>query len=200
MVGSSAPGQALPKIDLLPFDAHSPYLQAAIAVYAETWRRGFQSSSDFILGYGLKQEDFIGFVAVDYSHQQHNDLDASPSVVAMGFGTRSRSGQWWHDHVTRQVGPRHPALQNAWVITELAVASSHRNQGLGTRIHNALLEAQPYERVLLSTQRDNLGARRLYERLGWRYLHRGFAFEKGGPSFVIMHRLLRRNREATTGT
>ncbi len=55
-----------------------------------------------------------------------------------------------------------------------------------------LLAAQPCPRALLSTEVNNAGARRLYERHGWSYLHPGFAFNPGGQPYVVMRRELMR--------
>ena len=56
----------------------------------------------------------------------------------------------------------------------------------------ALLEILPASqrcpRALLSTEVANAGARRLYERSGWRYLHPDLVFTPGQQSFVVMGR------------
>ena len=54
----------------------------------------------------------------------------------------------------------------------------------------ALLKNQPCPRVLLSTEVANAGARRLYERNGWQYLHPGFVFTPGQQPFAVMGREL----------
>lgn len=167
------------QIRLEPLTPTSPHLDDAVRVYADTWRRNHDRAREFIVDYGTQQPDFYGFVALD-------DL----LVVGMAFGTRSQPGQWWHDKVAAKLGPDHDALRCAWVLTELAVSPRYRQNGIGTRLHDALLKAQPYRHVLLSTQAENWGARRLYERLGWHYLIRRIRFEPGTSEFVVMHREL----------
>ncbi|MGJ3239618.1 MAG: hypothetical protein ACFE0Q_12990, partial [Anaerolineae bacterium] len=54
-----------------------------------------------------------------------------------------------------------------------------------------VLHEQPHPNALLSTQVDNLVARRFYERRGWRYLHTGFAFQAGYEPYCIMHKSVR---------
>jgi ribosomal protein S18 acetylase RimI-like enzyme len=62
-----------------------------------------------------------------------------------------------------RLGSDHPALQDAWRLVELAVAEPHRGLGIGGRLHDALLAAQPCPRALLSTGVANQRARAIYE-------------------------------------
>jgi ribosomal protein S18 acetylase RimI-like enzyme len=79
------------------------------------------------------------------------------------------------------------------MLVELAVLDDYRGLGIGTALHDTLLASQPYRRALLSTEVSNADARRLYERLGWQYLHPGFIFSDGGPAYTIMHKELARD-------
>lgn len=165
--------------ELVAFTHDSPLLLDAVKVYTHVWaQRTYGESVDFFRS-NARRQDFYGYV-----------VQAGPQTIGMGFGTRSVPGQWWHDKVARRVGVDHDALQNAWVLVELAIMPAYRNRGLGLRIHNALLSAQPYPHALLSTQVDNRGARRFYERHGWDYLHPGFAFFENHPLFCILHKRL----------
>ena len=164
---------------LVPFYYDSPLLIDAVRVYTRVWTyRLFGESVTFFQSNAIRP-DFYGFV-----------VQAAGQTVGMGFGTKSEPGQWWHNKVAEKVGYEHPALQNAWVLVELAILPRYRNRGLGLRIHNTLLDAQPYPNVLLSTHTDNEGARRFYERYGWSYLHPGFAFFSGHSEFCILHKHL----------
>lgn len=163
-------------VALRRFYPTDPDLRAAAHVYAETWDRPPDDAYAFIT-HQARYPDFVGFLAEE---------DGAP--VGMGFGTRSEPGQWWHDHVGARVGEDHPALQNAWVLTELAVRPPWRRFGIGGAIHDSLLHDQPCPRVLLSTEVSNTRARRMYERRGWTYLHPGFVFSPGQPVFCIMRR------------
>ncbi|MCA9893801.1 MAG: GNAT family N-acetyltransferase [Anaerolineae bacterium] len=163
--------------ELVPFTYNSPLLVDAVKVYTHVWsQRTYGESIDFFKN-NARRQNFYGYV-----------VRAGKQTIGMGFGTRSMIGQWWHDKVAQKVGEDHPALQDAWVLVELAILPNYRNRGLGLRIHDALLADQPYPNVLLSTQVDNTGARRFYERHGWDYLHAGFAFFENHPLFCIMHK------------
>lgn len=154
--------------------AASPHLDDAIAMFARTWDRPLEPAREFFQQQ-MQQPGLLGYVALD-----------NGNVVALGFGTACRRGQWWYDTVARQVGETHPALQDAWVLVELAVADSHRGKGLGGYLHDRLLAEQPHPRALLSTQVGNYVARRMYEARGWRYLHPGFSFLPGQQPYVVM--------------
>lgn len=149
----------------------------AARVYAAVWGRNWQDSMSFFRKY-TNFPHFHGYVA------RVND-----STVGMGFGTQSLPGQWWHDKVAKRLGENHPALQDAWVLTELAVLAPFRNGQIGTALHNQLLNDQPMRNVLLSTQVSNLGAQRFYKRHGWQIIHKGFAFGHGREKYVIMHQV-----------
>lgn len=109
-------------------------------------------------------------------------------AVGMGFGVDALLGNWWVDIVAGALGRRHPALQDAWTLVELAVRPAYRGRGVGTGLHDALWAAHNRPRAVLSTQIDNEGARRLYERLGWRLLHPGLLFPGNPVPYVIMGR------------
>ncbi|MBA2285980.1 MAG: GNAT family N-acetyltransferase [Ktedonobacteraceae bacterium] len=165
-------------VTLASFSADSRYLAGAVRCYVETWKRDWEASYDFFSRYA-RYPDFYGLVAL-----------SDGEVIGSGFGTRSLPGQWWHDVVAAHVGAEHAALQDAWVLVELEVLKAYQGYGTGTRLHNALLAGQPCPRTLLSTEVANRGARRLYERLGWRYLHPGFRFNEGQEPYVVMHKEL----------
>lgn len=165
-------------VELIAFNYHSSLLYEAVQVYCEVWERNKEDSLMFFQRYA-RYGHFLGYVA-SYNSR----------VIGMGFGTISESGQWWHDKVAQQVGRAHQALQDAWVLTELAVLKEYRNQGIGIALHDRVIREQPFANVLLSTQVSNTGARRFYERQGWTYLHAGFAFQRGRPFYCIMHKAI----------
>lgn len=162
-------------VQLLPFSRRSSLLQDAVGVYTRVWSRNTADSLIFFRKYAEYQH-FHGYVAVVRSR-----------VVGMAFGTESVPGMWWHDKVAQQVGQDHPALQSAWVLTELAVLEGYRNGGVGARLLRRVLAEQPFPNALLSTQQHNRAAQRFYQRHGWDYLHPGFAFHRGHDPYVIMH-------------
>lgn len=165
-------------ISIGPFTIASPFFDDVVNVYAQVFGDE-QDSSYYFISHYMAYPDFRGFAALQ-----------GEQVIGIGFGTRSFPGNWWHDRVAEQVGADNPALQNAWVLVELGILPQHQGRGIGTLLHNTLLASQPYPRALLSTEIANSGARKLYERLGWQYLHQGFVFKKGQAPYVVMHKEL----------
>jgi ribosomal protein S18 acetylase RimI-like enzyme len=161
-------------LTLAPFSDASPYLEDALHIYLATWPDDPEKIRAFLTRYA-GYPDFCGRVAL---------LDQQ--AIGMGFGHRSQPGDWWHDRVAKALGPDHPALQNAWVLVELAVLPNHRGQGIGKALHQSLLSSQPCPRALLSTEVSNTRARSFYEGLGWRYIKNSFQFSENGEPFVIM--------------
>ena len=75
--------------------------------------------------------------------------------------------RWWTDD------PRHAHLPRVPFVEHLGVVEQWRNQGCGWRLMDAaeaLARSRGHERVILAVALDNHGARRLYERRGYRDL------------------------------
>jgi ribosomal-protein-alanine N-acetyltransferase len=60
------------------------------------------------------------------------------------------------------------AIDDELHINTLAVARSHRRQGIGTSLMRFALEATKAERATLEVRRSNVAALRLYEKLGFK--------------------------------
>jgi ribosomal protein S18 acetylase RimI-like enzyme len=133
-----------------------PCYQAAFGDFGdfETWRRNLFDRHAARDGYRLAVAQDGGVVA------------------GFAWGYRGQRGQYWTDLVC-EVLPRD--VIDAWVgghfeFVELAVLADHRRQGLGLRLHDALLTGVS-QRCLLSTADDPADpAVRLYQRRGWHKL------------------------------
>lgn len=165
-------------VELLSFQHDHKLLREAARIYQIVWDRDPEDSQIFFRKYA-RFPHFRGYIA------RINGI-----TVGTIFGTASLPGQWWHDKVAEQVGEQHPALQDAWVLTELAVLEAYRSRGIGGLLHDHVLRDLPLKTALLSTQADNSGAQRFYRQRGWSYLHSGFPFHPGRPPYVIMMRWL----------
>ncbi|HWG84123.1 MAG TPA: GNAT family N-acetyltransferase [Deinococcales bacterium] len=113
--------------------------------------------------------------------------DQSGAAVAMVYGTRTAPGQWWHDLVLPQLHEPQ-ALNDCWVLTELAVVPAHQGRRLGGLLHDLVLDGLPFRRATLSTQVSNTRARLFYERRSWRTLVPSMIFSPGGEPFTILGR------------
>ncbi len=161
-------------VDLLPLSPDAPFFAEAVGVYSAYTGVRHDAAERFFAGYAT-YPDYFGYAAC-----------AGERVVGVTFGTRSLPGHWWHDRVGEQVGARHLALQEAWVLTELHVLDGFRNRRIGALLHDRVIGAQPYRNLLLSTPVSNTDAQRFYLRHGWRVLHAGFPFIYGDQPFMIL--------------
>ena len=95
----------------------------------------------------------------------------------------------WNDEPPPRIEPLQPAhlpqlqalasdhlsaIAPGWaLLQEIQVDQAWRNRGIGSWLIGhaaAWLRLGGCDRIILSTERDNDGARRLYERLGWQVL------------------------------
>jgi ribosomal protein S18 acetylase RimI-like enzyme len=162
-------------VQLHPYTRASPFLDEAVRIFVQTWPEYEPDSAYASFVRSAGRRDFRGLVAV-----------SDGMVVGFGFGARSSPGIWWHKQMMNHLGREHPALRDAWRLEELAVLEAYRGRGIGGRLHDALVEAQPCPRMLLSTYASNTRARAIYERRGWYVLHPAFTFPYTAHTYVVM--------------
>ena len=115
-------------------------------------------------------------------------------LVGFVYGYTGASGQWWHDKVAAALDPE---TRTAWLepphfeLTEIAVDPPYQGRGVGSRLHDAVLDGLPYERALLSALADNGPVLDFYARRGWQVLLDELRFEPGRPVFSILGKELR---------
>lgn len=169
------------RIELRSYTDESPLLEVALDIYARVWPDRDRAAARESFSRYARYEGFLGLVAF---------VEDEPAGVA--YGATSRPGIWWHDKAADGLGASHPALQDAWRLVELAVVDEYRQQGVGSRLHDALLAAHPNARVLICTAVHNSRARGMYERRGWHYVARSFDFPGEPHPYVIMGREMAR--------
>ena len=114
-------------------------------------------------------------------------------LVGFVYGYTGAPGQWWYDKVATALDA-HAAAE--WLdpphfeFTELAVAPAYQSRGVGTRLHDEVLDGLPHERALLSALADNTRVIAFYEHRGWRVILPELRFEPGRPLFAILGREL----------
>ena len=115
-------------------------------------------------------------------------------LVGFVYGYTGAPGQWWHDKVAAALDPEARAT---WLdpphfeLTEIAVDPPWQGRGVGSRLHDAVLEGPPFERALLSALADNGPVLDFYARRGWQVLLDELRFEPGRPVFSILGKELR---------
>lgn len=168
------------KPEFLPLTYDAPFVLDAVKVYNEYIHGDLEHQEHFFRNH-MRRAGYVGLVARVNTH-----------VIGVAFGSLSLAGQWWHDKVATHVGAKHPALQSAWVLTQLNVLSDYRNDRIGTQLHNLILQRQKCSNLLLSTQVANKAAQRFYKRHCWQVLHEGFQFSAGDEPFKILHKTIQK--------
>jgi ribosomal protein S18 acetylase RimI-like enzyme len=136
-----------------------------------------------MLGQHAGREGFCCYVA-----RQEN----SGRIVGMAYGYTCRPGQWWRDQVARCLTADAAArwLDDAFELAELAVVPSAQGEGLGSRLHDALLTSLDQRTAVLSTLQAETVAMQLYRKRGWLALCSSFTFPNSSRRYVIMGRRL----------
>lgn len=164
----------LSQIQLQNFDKTASNLIAGVVdIYTEYTGYSIKYARHFIEGF-TERDGFVGVAAL-YNQK----------VVGMSFGVSSKNGDWWHDKVAKQVNVHNPALQDAWVLTQLNVLKAYRGQRIGHVLHNVIIRQQSHANLLLSTQKSNHRAQKFYQQHGWYILHAGFTFTAGDEPYMI---------------
>jgi GNAT superfamily N-acetyltransferase len=113
---------------------------------------------------------------------------ASGELLGIAYGYTSQRGQWWHDVVARSAGPEMASdwLTGAFELVEFAVKPTAQGQGIGARLHDAVLAQLPHMRAVLSTMLADTVAYHMYLRRGWLTLLEPFYF----PSVLKPYRIM----------
>ncbi len=120
---------------------------------------------------------------------------AGDELVGFVYGYTGAPGQWWYDRVARALDRD---ARRLWLepghfeFTELAVRPDFQRRGVGSRLHDRVLEDLPHERAMLSALADNAPVVAFYRRRGWEVVLDRLRFEAGRPEFTIMGRTLPR--------
>lgn len=126
-------------------------------------------------------------------------LAAAP-LLGVAYGYRGAPDQWWQQQVLR--GLHHFGFPHAEItrlmgdyfeLTELHIHPDAQGRGLGEALARRLLSERPESNVLLSTPEINgetNRAWRLYRRLGFSDVIRGYHFSGDPRAFAILGRAL----------
>lgn len=127
------------------------------------------------------------------------DLDRG-RLLGVAYGYRGAPEQWWHQQVAaglRRIGtPEATAgalLSNYFELTELHIHPQAQGRGLGEALTRRLLSDRTEANVLLSTPEINgeeNRAWRLYRRLGFTDIIRGYHFAGDPRPFAVLGRSL----------
>jgi ribosomal protein S18 acetylase RimI-like enzyme len=127
------------------------------------------------------------------------ELSNAP-LVGIGYGYPGAPGQWWQQQVVlglqRSGFPPHAIdrmMTSYFELTELHIHPRVQGRGLGEALARRLLARREENNVLLSTPETNGEANRawrLYRRLGFSDVIRGYHFAGDPRAFAILGRAL----------
>jgi len=110
------------------------------------------------------------------------------ALVGFGYGFTLAPGYPRHELLHRALAPDLAAtwLADAFDLIDLAVVPAAQGQGLGARLHDALLEGQPHRTAVLTAYDGETAAMGLYRSRGWQVLARDFRFHGGSPAHLVL--------------
>ncbi|MFN2321654.1 MAG: N-acetyltransferase family protein [Trueperaceae bacterium] len=110
-------------------------------------------------------------------------------LVGFAYGHAATPGLPWVDAVRAQLAPptRTKWCTDPFLLCELAVVPAHRGLGLGSALHDAVIDGAPHATALLTTldDRSTAGAL-LYARRGWRRLSAPYVAPGYPHRYVVM--------------
>ena len=192
-------------IDLSPSDmAHR--LGDALAVYVDAMRypRGTEDQRASMWLEHTRRHGWKAVAAVDAPDQHVGPTDdrrpAAAPLLGVAYGYCGAPDQWWQQQVVaglRRKGTdqvRISDLMNSYFeLTELHIHPRAQGRGLGEALIRRLLDDRGERHVLLSTPEINGEANRawrLYRRLGFTDIIRGYHFAGDPRPFAILGRSL----------
>ncbi len=192
-------------IDLSPHDMQTR-LGDALTVYVDAmhYPRGTESQRAPMWLEHTRRAGWRAVAAVDVAGgdarpPSEDQLRAAP-LLGVGYGYRGSPDQWWQQQVRR--GLHHFGLPSEEVsrlmndyfeLTELHIHPRAQGRGLGEELVRRLLSERSEANVLLSTPEiggEPNRAWRLYRRLGFADVIRGYHFSGDPRAFAILGRAL----------
>jgi ribosomal protein S18 acetylase RimI-like enzyme len=192
-------------IDLSPADMERR-LSDALGVYVDAMRypRGTEDQRASMWLEHTRRAGWKGVAAVEVPDQADattpdGDLAAAP-IVGVAYGYCGAPDQWWQQQVVaglQRVGADRSRISELMTsyfeLTELHIQPRAQGRGLGEALARRLLADRRESHVLLSTPEINGEANRawrLYRRLGFTDVIRGYHFAGDPRPFAILGRSL----------
>lgn len=192
-------------IDLSPGDMQNR-LAEALSVYVDamSYPRGTEGQRASMWLEHTRRSGWRGVAAIDVGAVGSETPTAGQldrgRMLGIAYGYRGSPDQWWQQQVVR--GLRHTGRPNADIarlmgdyfeLTELHIHPSAQGCGLGEALARRLLADRAEAQVLLSTPEmggEPNRAWRLYRRLGFTDVIRGYHFAGDPRAFAVLGRAL----------
>lgn len=185
-------------IDLTPTDMERR-LGEALSIYVDAMRYP-RGTEDQRASMWIEHTRRRGWKAVGVVDAVLETADVDAPLLGVAYGYCGAPDQWWQQQVVaglRRVGAeqhRIDELMNSYFeLTELHISPTAQGRGLGEALTRRLLHGRQEKHVLLSTPEINGEANRawrLYRRLGFADVIRGYHFAGDPRAFAILGRAL----------
>ncbi|GJF11547.1 N-acetyltransferase [Mycolicibacterium cyprinidarum] len=188
-------------IDLSPSDmAHR--LSDALAVYVDAmnYPRGTEEQRASMWLEHTRRRGWKAVAALEAPAVTDGTVLPAASMLGVAYGYRGSPDQWWQRQVVaglRLTGAAQAdiseLMDNYFELTEVHIHPSAQGRGLGEALVRRLLDERGERHVLLSTPEINGEANRawrLYRRLGFTDVIRGYHFAGDPRAFAILGRPL----------
>jgi GNAT superfamily N-acetyltransferase len=171
---------------LLTADQARPLFDDLVDIYQAAFSQApyYETLPDFLsfigrLSFHAKQDGFRCVVA---------RVPAGQKIVGFGYGFPGQAGSWLYDLAYPQLTPdlRMRYLSHFFEFAELAVLPGWQGQGLGGKLHDALLSGLRYRSACLATPDADTNASHLYQKRGWFRLVTGLDIPGSELKFEIM--------------
>ncbi|WP_409305178.1 GNAT family N-acetyltransferase [Peribacillus sp. SCS-155] len=168
-------------IQLQPLMAHDTEIGDVVELYKMIW--GAESGFCARL---QKHSGYHGFIG-------HTAKTADGEMAGFVYGYCSLPGMYYRKLMEAALTSDEIAywLDDCYEFVELGVRPKHQGNGIGTMLHDRLLQEATCKTAILSTQYSNVRARCLYERLGWVCISESFFPASPGPRYILMGNRLR---------
>lgn len=189
-------------IDLSPGDMQRR-LSDALGIYVDAMRYP-RGTEDQRASMWLEHTRRPGWKAVAVVEPELTDADqpelGTARMLGVAYGYCGAPDQWWQQQVLQglqRAGAPHEQItdlmNNYFELTELHIHPSAQGRGLGEGLARRLLSGRDENHVLLSTPEINGESNRawkLYRRLGFDDVIRGYHFAGDPRAFAILGRAL----------
>ena len=192
-------------IDLSPGDmAHRLGEAPSVYVDAMSYPRGTENQRASMWLEHTRRTGWHAVAAVEVDGGESEvptaEQVARARLLGIAYGYRGAPDQWWQQQVMR--GLRHVGLPHTDItglmgdyfeLTELHIHPNAQGRGLGEALARRLLTGRPEANVLLSTPEMNgesNRAWRLYRRMGFTDVIRGYHFAGDPRAFAVLGRSL----------
>jgi ribosomal protein S18 acetylase RimI-like enzyme len=187
-------------IDLSPTDMERR-LGEALGIYVEAMRypRGTEEQRASMWMEHTRRHGWKAVAVVEPDPDTPGNVSDAP-LLGVAYGYCGAPDQWWQQQVVaglKRVGADRARIDelmnNYFELTELHIAPHAQGRGLGEGLARRLLTDRAEKHVLLSTPEINGEANRawrLYRRLGFSDVIRGYHFAGDPRAFAILGRAL----------